>query len=62
MWLFSTIEGVNKDIKAKQNLADNHVHNILRLFYGWASFPFTTSGIIVDKLVYASCLKSCRTT
>ena len=21
----------------------NHVHNILRLFDGWANFPFTTS-------------------
>ena len=30
-------------IETKENLTDNHVHNILRLFDGWANFPFTTS-------------------
>ena len=55
-----------KTWKAKENFEDNHVHNILRLFNGWANFPFTTSetkGIIIsNNLVYTSCLTSCQTT
>ena len=26
--------------KVKENFADIHVHNILRLFDGWVKFPF----------------------
>ena len=26
-----------KTYKSKENFSDNHVHNILRLFDGWAS-------------------------
>ena len=29
--------------KAKENFADNHGHNSLRLFNVWPNFPFTTS-------------------
>ena len=28
--------------KAKENSAENHAHNILRFFDGWANFSFTT--------------------
>ena len=39
-----TIKDVNKDIKSTKNIfADNHVHNILRIFDDWASFSFTIS-------------------
>ena len=31
-----------KTLKVKENFADNHVHKILRIFEGWANFPFTT--------------------
>ena len=31
------------DIKSKKNIADNHVHNILRLFDVLPNFIFTTS-------------------
>ena len=44
MWLFLTIKAVNKDAKRKKN-ANNHVHNILRLF---DSFPFATGEIKRD--------------
>ena len=27
----------------KENFADNHVHNVLRLFNGWANLSFTTN-------------------
>ena len=37
-----TIAGVIKDIKRKENFADNHDHNILRLLDVLSSFPFTT--------------------
>ena len=43
----------------------NHVHNILRLFDGWAivlSPQVKRSVIISNKLVYMGCLTSCRTT
>ena len=30
--MFLTIGAVNKDIKSKRTFADNHFHNILRLF------------------------------
>ena len=43
----------------------NHVHNILRLFDGWAIFlspQVKRSVIISNKLVYMGCLTSCRTT
>ena len=43
MWLFLTMKAVNKDIISKKKITDNHVHNILRLFGGWASYPFITS-------------------
>ena len=43
MWKFLTIKVVNKDIKAKENFADNHGHNILRLFDVLPNFLFTTS-------------------
>ena len=32
-----------KTYKAKENFADNQVQNILRIFDGWANFPFTTT-------------------
>ena len=32
-----------KTRKAKENFADNHFHNILRLFSVLPNFPFTTS-------------------
>ena len=45
---------VHKDIKQKKknqkNLADNHVHNILRLFDGSANFPFNKSETKRDYL------------
>ena len=37
-----TIAAVIKDIKRKENLADNHDHNILRLLDVLSSFPLTT--------------------
>ena len=43
----------------------NHGHNIMKIFDVLPNFPFTTSErslIISDKLVYTSCLTSCRTT
>ena len=43
----------------------NHVHNISRLFDGWANFlspEVKRSVIISNKLAYTSCLTSCRTT
>ena len=47
-------------------MEENFVHNILRLFNGWANFPFTASEIKRDftnnKLVYTNCLMSCWTT
>ena len=42
MWLFSTTEAVNKEIKAKENLVHNHVNNVLRLFDGLPNFSFPT--------------------
>ena len=38
----------NKDLKSKENFADNHFHNILRLFHILPNFPFTTSESIRD--------------
>ena len=29
-----TVKAANKDIKAKRDFEDNHVHNVLRLFDG----------------------------
>ena len=37
-----TIAAVIKDIKRKENLADNHDHNILRLLDVLSSFPLIT--------------------
>ena len=34
---------VNKDKKQKKNVADNHFHNVLRLFDVLPNFPFPTS-------------------
>ena len=34
---------VNKNKKAKENVADNQFHSILRLFDVLVNFPFTTS-------------------
>ena len=39
---------VSKDIKTKENLADNHFHNILRLFDVLPNFSFTKSEIMCD--------------
>ena len=47
------------------NLADNHVHNILRLLDGWGNFlspQVKQSVIISNKLAYTSCLMICWTT
>ena len=49
----------------KENFADNHGHNIFRIFDVLPNFPFTTSDkslIFSNKLVYTSCLTSFRTT
>ena len=35
-----------KTLKAKENFADNHFHNILRLFDVLPNIPFTTNGTI----------------
>ena len=35
------IGSVNKDIKTRRNFADNHFHNILRLFDVLPNFLFT---------------------
>ena len=45
MWLFLTVGAVNKDIKSKIKFADNHCHNILRLFDNLPNFPFMTSEV-----------------
>ena len=50
----STIAGVIKDIKRKENFADNHDHNILRLLDALSSFPFTpkeTNTIIITIII-----------
>ena len=39
---------VNKYVKAKENIADNQFHNILRRFDVLPNFPFTTSETIGD--------------
>ena len=49
-----TIAGVIKDIKRKENFADNHDHNILRLLDVLSSFPFTpkeTNTIIITRII-----------
>ena len=38
-----------KDIKAKQNFADNHFHNLLRLFDVSPNVPFTISETMCDN-------------
>ena len=43
MRLFYTNLVANKNIKAKENFADNEFHNTLRLFVVLANFPLTTS-------------------
>ena len=48
MWLFLTVVGVIIDIKSKRNFADNHFHNILRLFDVLTNFIFTTTETIRD--------------
>ena len=37
-----------KTWEAKEKFADNHVHNNLRIFDGWAILPFTTSEMKLD--------------
>ena len=42
---FSAIGAVNGDIKSKKKknkIADNHGHDISRLFDGWTNFPVNT--------------------
>ena len=49
-----TIAGVIKDIKRKENFADNHDHNILRLLDVLSSFPCTpkeTNTIIITIII-----------
>ena len=49
-----TIAAVIKDIKRKENFADNHDHNILRLLDVLSSFPFTpkeTNTIIITIII-----------
>ena len=49
-----TIAGVIKDIKRKENFADNHDHNILRLLDVLSSFPITpkeTNTIIITIII-----------
>ena len=41
--MFLTNLAVNKEIKSKRNFADNHFHNILRLFDVFLNFPFATN-------------------
>ena len=52
--------------EAKENFADGHFHDILRLFDVLPNFPFTTSQtmreLLLINMVYASCLTSCRAT
>ena len=52
--------------EAKENFADDHFDNILRLFDVLPNFPFTTSQtmreLLLINMAYASCLTSCRTT
>ena len=48
MGLCLAIGAVNKDIKRKENFADNRFHNILRLFDVLSNFPFTTSETMGD--------------
>ena len=43
MELLSKAGAVNKDEKSKGNFADNHFHNILRLFNVLSRFTFTKS-------------------
>ena len=45
---FLTNSAVNKDIKGKNNFADNHFHYMLRLSEVLPSFPFTTSKMMGD--------------
>ena len=42
---FLTIGAINKDMKIKKKNADNHFHNIFRLFDALRNFSFTTSDI-----------------
>ena len=43
--MFSTNLALNKDIKTKENFADYHFHNILRLADILPNSPFTTDEI-----------------
>ena len=48
MRLFYTNLVVNKNIKAKENFADNEFHNTLKLFVVLPNFLFTTSETMGD--------------
>ena len=56
MRLFQT-GAVNKHIKSKRNILDNHGLNILRLL---DALP--KAQLLVISMVYTSCLTSCQTT
>ena len=60
--LLSAIKAINKDIKANENFADNHVHNILMVEQIFLSPQVKRNVIIRKKLVYERCLMSCRST
>ena len=48
IWLFLTNLGINTNIKAKENFADNHIHDISRLFDVLSIILFTTSQTMCD--------------
>ena len=62
--LFLTIKAVDKDRKAKENFADNHFPNILRLLDVLPNFSFHHKWNEVELLVmvYTKCLTSCQMT
>ena len=50
-----------KILKAKENFAGNYCHNILRLSDVWPNFfsaHLKRNMVIINKLVYTSCLTS----
>ena len=46
--LFLTIRAINKDIKARENFANNHFNNILRLFHALRNFLFNSIELMCD--------------
>ena len=48
IWQFLKNLVFNKKQKAKENFADNQIHNILRLFDVLPNFPSTTSETMGD--------------